>query len=211
MDLTVWVSGVNNPNSEILEACNQRWAWQLWQHFLHGATEKRAGVKALRVKIGVFFLSKLRENVAQSSQSLAEWRICIGRLMCFSPRPCHCFHVTTPWQPRKWDTGRERGSSLDFVSLRKELTNSTVQCPPPASSGAVMGTSAKCLSTNTVISIILMGVRPLFTLSGVSTTPELWSWMIVNFCYWILWLLGKIWINDWRVNICHSLASESSV
>ena len=77
-------------------------------------------------------ISKLRKRAAQNSQPPTVRRICIGRLMCFPPHPCLCFHVTTAWQPGKCDTGREKkGSSLDFVFLRKELTHPTVWYPYP--------------------------------------------------------------------------------
>lgn len=98
------------------------------------------------VKIGVLErdISKLRKSAAQSLQSLAEW-ICIGRLMCFPPCPCHCFHVTRVWQPWKWDTGRKKGLNLDFVFQRKELTiPSLITYPPVLVNGKILPFSLYC-------------------------------------------------------------------
>lgn len=84
-------------------------------------------------------ISKLRKRAAQNSQPPTVRMICIGRLMCFPPHPCLCFHVTTAWQPGKWDTGREKKRVKSGFCLSKKRTdtpNSLISSP--SSGGSMM-------------------------------------------------------------------------
>lgn len=116
---------VDNINLEILTSCNQYWV-DSYDSTLY-TKEKRACVKRHVCQDRSFEcdVSKPEKSAAQSLQSWAE-RICIGRLMCFPPRPCHCFHVTTAWQPGKWDTAREKRVESGFC-LSKKRTDKTQQ------------------------------------------------------------------------------------
>lgn len=95
--------------------------------------------------------SKHRKSATQGctlsiTAVMAERKICIGRLMCFSPCPFYCFHVTTAWQPGKWDTGKgeKKGwvwilslqeknwqtHQFDIHSLQQQRSDGKAQTPP---------------------------------------------------------------------------------
>lgn len=125
-------SKVDNTNLEIQAPYNQYWVDSYGSTFF--TKEKKACIKThvCQNRSFEFDVWKSRKSSAQSLQSCAERRICIGRLMCFPPRPCHCFHVTTAWQPGKWDTGREKkGRGWIFSLEEKNWQNPTFWYPHP--------------------------------------------------------------------------------
>lgn len=92
-----------NPNLEIHVDAHVARAWQLMANATWKEEHVLEDVLASRKELAMFFRKK-KPWRRQCAPRL--WgRICIGRLMCSSPHPCFCFHVTTAWQPRKWDTG----------------------------------------------------------------------------------------------------------
>lgn len=68
-------------------------------------------------------VSKHIQSAAQSAQAVAEGRICIGRLMCFPPRPLPLFSCDNSLTAGKMGHGRGREKVESGFCLSKKRTD----------------------------------------------------------------------------------------
>lgn len=175
---------------KILPSCNQRWAWHLWQHFLH--IEKRAWGKVLSAKIGVLnVVYQSLENVRLRTRShrLREGFAYVG--LCVS-------HLIPAFVFMRQLTARKMGhrqrekrvkSGFCLSKKRTDTPNSLISSPSRLNDGGTL----QSLSPKIKVSALLLEcsrniIKPVCK-SGVwgHHGPFLR-------CY--DWMLGEIWIND---------------